>query len=113
MDDTNKELWVVVCAVANMAPNTGMVVLHSRTVIAVQTEIERLRAALSKANDQAERFERGWYLRGDALEWYRDETKALAKNMAGGAHTSGVLASVTVLALDAGQRADTALTPNV
>lgn len=31
-------------------------------------EIERLRAALAKANEQAERFERGWYLRGDALE---------------------------------------------
>lgn len=31
-------------------------------------EIERLRAALVKANEQAERFERGWYLRGDALE---------------------------------------------
>ena len=33
-----------------------------------QAEIERLRAALAKANEQAERFERGWYLRGDALE---------------------------------------------
>ncbi len=33
-----------------------------------QREIERLRAALAKANNQAERFERGWYLRGDALE---------------------------------------------
>lgn len=31
-------------------------------------EIERLRAALAQANEQAERFERGWYLRGDALE---------------------------------------------
>lgn len=31
-------------------------------------EIERLCAALAKANEQAERFERGWYLRGDALE---------------------------------------------
>ena len=31
-------------------------------------EIERLRAALTKANAQAERFERCWYLRGDALE---------------------------------------------
>ena len=33
-----------------------------------EREIERLRAALEKANDQAERFERGWYLRGDVLE---------------------------------------------
>ncbi len=31
-------------------------------------EIERLRAALKKANEQAERFEREWYLRGDAIE---------------------------------------------
>lgn len=31
-------------------------------------EIERLTKALKAANDQAERFERGWYLRGDALE---------------------------------------------
>lgn len=31
-------------------------------------EIERLRAALKTANDNHERFERGWYLRGDALE---------------------------------------------
>ena len=31
-------------------------------------EIERLTQALKKANDQAEHFEREWYLRGDALE---------------------------------------------
>jgi hypothetical protein len=31
-------------------------------------ELADTRAALKKANDQAERFERGWYLRGDALE---------------------------------------------
>ncbi|MCA3068780.1 MAG: hypothetical protein IOD11_00035 [Rhodocyclaceae bacterium] len=31
-------------------------------------EIERLRAALAKANEQAEHFERQWYLRGDAIE---------------------------------------------
>jgi len=72
-------------------------------------EAERLRAALAAANNQAERFERGWYLRGDALEWYRDEARALAKNMAGAAHTAGVLASVTVLSLDAGQRAEAGL----
>jgi hypothetical protein len=50
--------------------------------------------------------------RGDALEWYRDEAKALAKNITGGAHTAGVLASLTVLVLDAGRRADTALQLN-
>lgn len=31
-------------------------------------EIRALRAALAQANVNAERFERGWYLRGDALE---------------------------------------------
>lgn len=35
---------------------------------AMAAEIARLKAALKAANDQAERFERGWYLRGDALE---------------------------------------------
>ncbi len=34
----------------------------------LSSEIERLTGALKKANEQAERFERGWYLRGDALE---------------------------------------------
>ena len=31
-------------------------------------ELSDTRAALKKANSQAEAFERGWYLRGDALE---------------------------------------------
>lgn len=31
-------------------------------------EIARLTTALNRANEQAEAFERGWYLRGDALE---------------------------------------------
>ena len=31
-------------------------------------EIERLQNALKKANDQAEHFEREWYLRGDEIE---------------------------------------------
>jgi hypothetical protein len=31
-------------------------------------EIARLRAALEKANSQAEHFEREWYLRGDEIE---------------------------------------------
>ena len=33
-----------------------------------QAEIERLTDALKHANDQAEHFEREWYLRGDAIE---------------------------------------------
>jgi hypothetical protein len=43
--------------------------------------VDRLTAALKKANDQAESFERAWYLRGDdqeralaLLARYRDET---------------------------------------
>jgi hypothetical protein len=35
---------------------------------AQRDELERLRGALKKANEQAEHFEREWYLRGDALE---------------------------------------------
>jgi dsDNA-specific endonuclease/ATPase MutS2 len=31
-------------------------------------ELDRLRAVVKKANEQAEHFERGWYLRGDELE---------------------------------------------
>lgn len=33
---------------------------------------ESLRDALKKANDQAERFEREWYLRGDEIERLRE-----------------------------------------
>ncbi len=36
-------------------------------------EIERLRVCLSKANEQAEHFEREWYLRGDEIEQLRTE----------------------------------------
>ena len=39
-------------------------------------EIERLTKALTVANSQAERFERGWYLRGDALEKLQQWAKA-------------------------------------
>lgn len=41
----------------------------------------------------------------DALCWYAGEAAALAKNMSTGAHTNAVLASITVLSLDAGKRA--------
>ncbi len=43
MDDANKELWRVGVEVARLGRDAGMVVLHSRTVLAVQAEIERLR----------------------------------------------------------------------
>ena len=47
-----------------------------------QAEIERLRAALAKANEQAERFERGWYLRGDALESIKKHCKPQSSALA-------------------------------
>lgn len=34
----------------------------------LRAEVARLKAALKKANEQAEHFEREWYLRGDALD---------------------------------------------
>lgn len=40
-------------------------------------DIERLTAALKKANDQAEHFEREWYLRGDAIEKLEADRKML------------------------------------
>ncbi len=46
---------------------TGDAYLHMMMHEAAD-EIERLTKALRQANAQAERFERGWYLRGDALE---------------------------------------------
>ena len=44
----------------------------------------------------------------EALCWYRDEAVALAANMTA-KHDMAVLASVNVLALDAGKRADGAM----
>lgn len=46
-----------------MDPNTSFLLGYEAA-----NEIERLQVALKAANAQAERFERGWYLRGDALE---------------------------------------------
>ncbi|HET8695566.1 MAG TPA: hypothetical protein VFM33_12910 [Aquabacterium sp.] len=34
----------------------------------LRAQVERLQASLKKANDQAEHFEREWYLRGDEIE---------------------------------------------
>lgn len=49
-------------------PHDEREVLHAPLLREAAEEIERLRAALKKANAQTERFEREWYLRGDALE---------------------------------------------
>lgn len=40
----------------------------ANAIEALEREVEGLRTALKKANDQAEHFERQWYLRGDAIE---------------------------------------------
>jgi hypothetical protein len=44
------------------------VLKYDRAPFEAADEIERLTQELKKANDQAEHFEREWYLRGDALE---------------------------------------------
>jgi len=49
------------------------VLTNNDTVIALCDEIERLTACLKKANDQAEHFEREWYLRGDEIERLRKD----------------------------------------
>ena len=43
-------------------------------------EIERLTQALKKANDQAEHFEREWYLRGDEIERLRAALNDIAQH---------------------------------
>ena len=44
---------------------------HAAAMAAMDEKIERLTACLKKANDQAEHFEREWYLRGDEIERLR------------------------------------------
>ena len=39
-----------------------------RAAAMLAVDLAEARASLKKANEQTERFERGWYLRGDALE---------------------------------------------
>lgn len=48
-------------------------------MLEASAEIERLSAALAKANDLAERFEREWYLRGDEIERLREHAVILAE----------------------------------
>jgi len=59
-------------------------VLNDAEVPALLAELDRLtrerdeaRVGLSKANEQAEHFEREWYLRGDEIERLRAERDAL------------------------------------
>lgn len=51
-------------------------------VYAMCDEIERLTACLKKANDQAEHFEREWYLRGDEIERLRADAARYKKLVA-------------------------------
>jgi hypothetical protein len=53
---------------AEACPTCGSDCNERDELIKAEREIERLRAALAKANEQAEHFERQWYLRGDAIE---------------------------------------------
>lgn len=81
-----------VCSWRESDPEATAVPLYSWAAVesAVTAERERLRSA---------------------LEWYADEARACAKNSHTGNHAApqALLASVTVLALDGGQRADEAL----
>jgi hypothetical protein len=61
---------------AEACPTCGSDCNERDELVKAEREIERLRASLKKANDQAERFERRWYLRGDALEWIVEATTA-------------------------------------
>jgi len=60
---------------------------ESETVAALIAEVERLKACLRMANEQAERFERNWYLRGDALE----AAEARLREIAGAEPVAGVV----------------------
>ena len=69
--DTPQELQrkfhsLVVSRLTSSGPNAGRV-----KPLQEKTELDRLRDVLKKANDQAERFEREWYLRGDELDRLR------------------------------------------
>jgi hypothetical protein len=66
-------------------------------------EIERLRVCLSKANEQAEHFEREWYLRGDEIEQLRTE---LAVSREREARMRGALRNLLALDVDHQRGAD-------
>lgn len=71
---------------------------YNATIYTQQSEkIEHLRSRLA--------------IQMEALEWYGDEAKAIAKNAAECVNTDALLASVTVLSLDGGKKARAALKP--
>lgn len=58
---------VYVCIPCLSKANHG----HAKSANALRAEVERLTGCLQKANEQAEHFEREWYLRGDEVERLR------------------------------------------
>lgn len=76
--------------------------LTQGTLESRERNIESILAASAELRREVEA------LRG-ALNRYADEARALAKHMPGGAHTPAVLASLTVLSLDGGRKADSAI----
>lgn len=63
----------------------GLVKAHKQTIATLERELaetkareERLTACLKKANDQAEHFERNWYLRGHEIERLRTHIQEAA-----------------------------------
>jgi hypothetical protein len=56
-DEERSQLW-------EAGPSSG----GCARALAAESDIQRLTIALTTANNNAEHFERGWYLRGDALE---------------------------------------------
>lgn len=60
----------------NNSPHRAVQLVEARMHREAVAEIARLTIALTTANNNAERFERGWYLRGDALEELEQWTNA-------------------------------------
>jgi hypothetical protein len=82
---TNGQLMIATCGIVRRAIEQAAVAAERERLLVVADQIQL------------------------ALEWYSDEACALARHLQGGAHTDGVLASLTVLALDAGKRANEAI----
>lgn len=67
LDTSEIELQQHVCVLQGMNNES----LESLRV--VEAENQQLKAGLKKANDQAEHFEREWYLRSDEIEQLQGE----------------------------------------
>jgi predicted RNase H-like nuclease (RuvC/YqgF family) len=60
--------------------------------VALRAEVERLSRCIKRANDQAEEFERKWYLRGDEVERLRGALQELALGNAGDVYQTMIFA---------------------